>query len=287
MRKAGRVAAVVELSYYPVKGCAGSRASEAVLTPAGLLHDRSFMVTDEAGVFRSQRRDPRLAVVRPEIGASGDRLRLHAPGSESVEVAVDRTGRRRDVDLFGAPYKGIDQGDDAALWLSDVLGAPSRLVRVPPEHDRVTDGSTPGTSGYADSCAVHILSLSTLDRLNERIAAAGGAPLAADRFRPNIVIGGWAEPHVEDRVRHLRIGGGELGYAKPAIRCAVTMVDQETGAKAGPEPLRTLAGYRRAAGGGVAFGAKFAVLRAGTLSVGDEVDVVRHRTAPGSSVASA
>lgn len=268
------MAAVVELSYYPVKGCAGSRASEAVLTPAGLRHDRSFMVTSEAGVFRTQRRDPRLALVRPEIGVSGERLRLHAPGWESVDFAVDRTGVRRDVDLFGAPYKGIDQGDDAALWLSDVLGVPSRLMRVPPEHDRVTDGSTPGTSGYADSCAVHILSRSTLDRLNDRIAETGGEPLAADRFRPNIVIDGWDEPHVEDRVRRLRIGGGELGFAKPAIRCAVTMVDQETSAKAGPEPLRTLAGYRRAAEGGVAFGAKFAVLRPGTLSLGDEVDVV-------------
>jgi uncharacterized protein YcbX len=30
-----------------------------------------------------------------------------------------------------------------------------------------------------------------------------------------------------------------LGYAKLAIRCMVTMVDQRTGNKAGPEPLRT------------------------------------------------
>jgi uncharacterized protein YcbX len=51
------------------------------------------------------------------------------------------------------------------------------------------------------------------------------------------------------------------------------MVDQEFGAKAGPEPLRTLADYRRAAEGGVAFGAKFAVVRPGKLSVGDEVVV--------------
>ena len=51
------------------------------------------------------------------------------------------------------------------------------------------------------------------------------------------------------------------------------MVEQGTGAKAGPEPLRTLAGYRRATGGGVAYGTKYAVVRTGTLSVGDAVNV--------------
>ena len=66
----------------------------------------------------------------------------------------------------------------------------------------------------------------------------------------------------------------ELGYAKLAIRCAVAMVDQGSGVKAGPEPIRTLAAYRRTSCGGVAFGAKFSVLRAGKLTVADEVTVI-------------
>ncbi|MGW2560899.1 hypothetical protein ACWCXB_16965 [Streptomyces sp. NPDC001514] len=41
----------------------------------------------------------------------------------------------------------------------------------------------------------------------------------------------------------------------------------------GPEPLRTLADYRRAAPCGVAFGAKFSVLRPGKVSVGDDMVV--------------
>lgn len=231
------------------------------------------MVTDADGVFRSRWRLPRLALISPEISADGRRLTLHGPGIGRLAIDVDTAGARRDVVLFGTPYKGIDQGDEAAGWLSEFLGAPTRLVRVPPEHGRVTDGRTPGTSGYADSCAVHILSRSTLDLLNERMAARGAAPLPMDRFRPNIVIEGWGEPHAEDRVRHVVLGEAELSYAKLAIRCVVTMVDQRTGAKAGPEPLRTLADYRRAAGGGVAFGTKFAVLRPGKVSVGDQVSV--------------
>lgn len=267
------MARIVELSYYPVKGCAGMSVDDAVLTLSGLAYDRSFLVTSEEGVFRTQRKIPRLALVRPAISADGQRLTLHAPGRDALGIDVDTMGTRRDVVLFKAPFKGIDQGDEAARWLSGFLGVPSRLVRVPPEHDRVTDGLTAGTSGYADSCAIHLLSRSTLDLLNEQMAERGAGPLPVNRFRPNIVVDGWEEPHAEDRVRRITIGDAELGYAKLAIRCVVTMVDQETGVRAGPEPLRTLAGYRRSAAGGVAFGSKFAVLRPSKLSVGDEVNV--------------
>ena len=72
---------------------------------------------------------------------------------------------------------------------------------------------------------------------------------------------------------HGRIGDAELRCAKPAARCAVTTVDQDAGSKSGPESLKTLADYRRAAEGGLAFGAKFAVIEEGKLSVGDEVVV--------------
>lgn len=267
------MARVAELSYYPVKGCAGTSADEAVLTPAGLAHDRSFMVVDEEGVYRTQRRDPRLALVRPAVTADGAYLTLTAPGIQALRLRVDTSGPRRTVDLFGTVYRGIDQGAEAAGWFSDVLGAGSRLVRVPPEHDRVTDGLTPGTSGYADSSAVHLVSRATLRLLEAELTARGARPLPVNRFRPNLVVDGWDEPHAEDRARRIRVGAVELGYTKLAIRCAVTLVDQRTGTRAGPEPLRTLAGYRRAARGGVAFGTKYAVLRTGTLCVGDEVTV--------------
>ncbi|MBP2471362.1 uncharacterized protein YcbX [Crossiella equi] len=268
------MAKVVELTCFPVKGCAGASVADALVGPAGLAGDRSFMVTDETGVFRSQRRDPRLALVHPELRADGEQLVLRAEGFGSVEVAVDVTGPRAEVLMFNNPYSAIDQGSEAAAWLSEVLGEQSRLVRVPPEHGRVTDGLTPGTSGFADSNAVHLLSLSSLAGLNERIVDAGAEALPVSRFRANLVVDGWDAPHVEDEVRRLRVGDVELGYAKLAIRCAVTTVDQVLGVKRGPEPLRSLAKYRRAALGGVAFGSKYAVLRGGKISVGDELDVL-------------
>jgi uncharacterized protein YcbX len=268
------VARVAELRCYPVKSCAGISLPAAELTPAGLTHDRSFLVVSPEGVFRTQRRHPVLATIRPDIDATGEVLTLRAPGREPLAVPVEVTGPRRPVELFGAPYTGIDQGSAVAEWLSDVLGHESRLVRVPPEHHRITDGETPGTSGYADSSAVLVTGWGSWDLLNERIALRGGEPVAMARFRANIVLSGWVEPHVEDRVRRAEVGGAELGYTKLAVRCAVTTVDQDTGERAGPEPLRTLAEYRRDPAG-VTFGAKFSVTRPGKLAVGDELRVTR------------
>lgn len=282
------MAEVTDLIHYPVKGCAGTSVGDELLTPAGLAHDRSFMVINVDGVFRTQRVYPRLARIQPSIDADGTRLTLRSADERTrcgvVSIDVTTSATRRDVGLFGATFQGIDQGDDVAAWLSEFLGAPSRLVRVPPDHDRVTDGLTPGTSGYADSAAVLVLSHASLALLNRHIAENGASPLPMNRFRPNIVIGDrdghkgydddWsAVPHAEDRARQITIGGAALGYAKLAVRCAVTTVEQETGVRRGPEPLRTLAGYRRAVSGGVVFGAKFSVLRPGKVSLGDEVVV--------------
>ncbi|MFJ2648546.1 MOSC domain-containing protein [Streptomyces sp. NPDC087420] len=284
------MARVVELTTYPVKGCAGVELTEALMTEAGLAHDRGFMVVDGDGVFRSQRRDPRLAVIRPGIGANGDQLTLRVRGVEGPRVEdlcvdVDRTSASVGVEMFGTPYRAVDQGEAAARWLTHVLGAPSRLVRVPPDHTRATDGLTPGTCGFADSGAVHLISRASLTALNARITEGGGAALPMSRFRPNIVIdddrapeagagrGDASAPHHEDGFRRMTIGDTELGFTKLAIRCAVTLVDQPTGVRAGPEPLRTLALYRRATVGGVAFGTKYAVLRPGKLALGDLVDV--------------
>jgi len=267
------MANVAELISYPVKGCAGIPLSEAVLTQAGLAHDRTFMIIDEDGGFRSQRRDPRMAVIRPAISTDGGELMLSAPGAGELRVDVDLDSARRDVELFGKPYRGIDQGEDAAGWLSELLGTPCRLVRVPPEHERVTSGAIPGTCGYADGHAVLATSRASLDALNRRLAEEGEPPVPMSRFRPNIVIDGWEEPHEEDRARMISISDARLGYAKLALRCVVTTIDQSTGVKTGPQPLRAFAGYRRAVDGGVAFGSKFAVLRTGKLAVGDAVTV--------------
>lgn len=267
-------AVVSELVRYPVKGCAGTPLSAATVTTTGITHDREFMLVDPDGVFRSQRRDPAMAVVRPTVTEDGTRLVVAAPDTDPVEVDVVEDGPRVDVSLFGQWFgTGVDQGDAAAKWFSAVLGEQCRLVRVPPDHDRNGSGEHPGKVGFADAHALLLTAQASLVELNRRIAARGAHPIPMNRFRPNIVVAGWPDPHTEDRFRLMSIGTVELGYAVRAIRCAVPTVAQETGRRSGPEPTRTLADYRREPdfGGGVSFGVKAAVLGAGEIRIGDPV----------------
>jgi uncharacterized protein YcbX len=264
------MATVSALSRYPVKGCAGVPAQRLDLVATGPRYDRAFMFVTPDGLFRSQRSTPRLAVVRPDIVHDGTKLTLAAPGHADVTVDVLPDGPHVPVTVHTWSGFGIDQGDDAAEWAGTVLGEPVRLMRVPTDHERQVD-ERHGPVGYADSTPLHLTSLSSLDDLNARILERGADPVPMARFRPNIVVAGWATPFTEDGARTIRVGGAVLRYVKPDVRCQVTMVDQDRGEKDGPEPLRTLATFRRDPDGGVMFGVKLAVDTPGTIRVGDEI----------------
>jgi uncharacterized protein YcbX len=268
------VAKVAALAYYPVKGLAGIPVESAEVGRTGLLNDRLFMLVEPDGSFLSQRKLPAMATLHAEL--AGDRLRLSAAGAPSLELEIQYDGKRRDVSLFGKWFgQGVVQDAAADEWFTAQLGTPAALVRVTPEHERPGWGAHRGLTGYGDAHALMITSLSSLDGLNARIVEHGGEAIPMNRFRPNIVVSGWPEPHTEDKVLRMTAGAVEIGYSARGIRCAVPTVDQSTGAKSGPEPTRTLATYRRepAYGGGVSFGVKAAVLAGGTLRVGDEITV--------------
>jgi uncharacterized protein YcbX len=205
-----------------------------------------------------------MAAIRARVLDAG--IVLSAPGADDLEVDVASAGRTLAVDVEKWPGRGIDQGDAAAEWLSQFLDVPVRLVRQPP-----------GARTGADPTALLITSQSSLDGLNARILARGTAPVPMTRFRPNVIVTGWDEPHTEDRVASMTAGTAELGFGELAIRCAITLVDQLAGVRAGPEPLRTLADYRRGPGG-VTFGMKATVHTPGHITVGDHVTITAQRS---------
>lgn len=242
------------------------------MTPAGLAEDRTFMVVDAGGTFVSQRAKAEMALVRPTI--EGAKLRLSRPGAGDVVIDVQIDGKRFPVKVWNHQGDAVDQGDEAGAFFSDLLGGPYRLVRVPPGHARVGSGKARSPIAFSDSTAVTVASESSLDDLNARLGQSGAPPIPMNRFRPNVVVRGWTEPFTEDRARRMSVGGAHLEFAKLDIRCRVTTIDQDTGQLAGPEPLKTLATYRRdTEDGGVAFAMKAAVTEPGAVKVGDPVTV--------------
>jgi uncharacterized protein YcbX len=77
-------------------------------------------------------------------------------------------------------------------------------------------------------------------------------------------------PYAEDGWRRVRIGPVVFRLVKPCTRCTVTTIDQATGTPDGPEPLRTLAGYRNGEGG-VRFGMNLIAEGEGVVRAGYEV----------------
>jgi uncharacterized protein YcbX len=261
------MAFVSALTYYPIKGCAGILVEGTEVTMAGLLHDRLFAIVEPRGASVWQGEVRRMATIRAQLLHAGTTLALSAPGADDLAIDVSAEGPVRSVDVEKWPGTGIDQGDVAAQWLSDLLGKTVRLVREPARAIRART---------ADPTALLIASQSSLDGLNTRIQTRGASPVPMSRFRPNIVITGWPDPHTEDRVHRMTVGTTHVGFGELAIRCAVTTVDQESGHRAGPEPLRTLADYRRESEG-VSFGLKAAVLTPGHITTNDPIAVTEWR----------
>ena len=158
-------------------------------------------------------------------------------------------------------------------WLSDALGQPCKLVYMPDMARREVepDYNPPGTLvSFADGYPYLLAGEAALAELNGRLEA----PVGMARFRPNLVFRGGAA-YAEDAWADFRIGGLPFRAVRGCSRCGLVTIDPQTAAKS-PEPLRTLATYRTA-GGKVKFGQNVTGPAAGTLRVGDPVEVVTYK----------
>jgi uncharacterized protein YcbX len=257
------------LGLHPLKSGRALSPRSAIVEPAGLRHDRRWMVVDADGRFVSQREDPRLGRIVPTIEA--DALRLGAPAAPDLTVPLrPGPGPTRRVTIWGDEVAARGCGDAADAWLAARLGPGHRLVVLtddaprPADPDHARDGDT---VSFADGFPYLLTTTASLDELNRR----AGSALTMARFRPNLVVEG-APPFAEDRWRRIRVGEVVFRVAKPCARCVVTTLDPDT-LEAGPEPLRTLARFR-AADGKVHFGQNLLPDGGGTLRLGDPVEVL-------------
>jgi uncharacterized protein len=255
------------LYVYPIKSCAGVSLQGADLSATGLRHDRRWMLVDETGEFMSQRAHPRMALI--SVRFAPERMIVSAPGMPELEIPLrDETGNRIDVRVFGDTNKGELVGGEADRWFVEYLEFPCRLVHKPDDNPRLVDSSFAESGdqvSFADGFAFLLISEASLEDLNGRLEDS----LPMNRFRPNFVVRG-CEPYAEDGWSRLRIGSVPFRIAEPCPRCAITTVDQRTGAR-GKEPLRTLSTYRNTELGAV-FGRNLIHDTLGTVRVGDPVE---------------
>lgn len=270
---------VTALNLFPVKSCRGLAVTSAAVDGRGFIGDRRFLVVDADGRFLTQRAHPRMALIETALTA-GD-LILASSGHGSVRVPLQPTTQipqLKTVAIWRDTVTADDCGDEPAGWLSRMLGLPCRLVRAGAAYARPVaahklPATLPGTPApthevsFADAFPFMLLSEASLADLNARLAT----PLPMNRFRPSLVVSG-TEAYAEDAWGRFRIGEVVFHGATRCGRCVVTTTDQLTAERAA-EPLRTLATYRRDAGGDVMFGRNLVhETKTGRLAVGDEVE---------------
>lgn len=258
------------LYVYPIKSCGGVAVREWEVDERGPRHDRRWMLVDETGRFMSQRRYPRMALIRVRL--ERDYLVVSAPGMSSLRVPLHLpNGKPMLASVWEDLVETLPVSDDVDRWFGEFLGTRCKLVHMPDESVRPVDpdyGRVGDRVGLADGFPFLLISDASLTDLNSRLEQ----PLPMNRFRPNLVVAG-CEPFAEDDWKRIRIGSIGLRVVKPCARCAITTVDQGTGIT-GKEPLRTLATFRKV-GTKVHFGQNLIHDEVGILRVGDHVEVRR------------
>jgi uncharacterized protein YcbX len=257
--------------HYPIKSCRGFEVSASRLERMGLEHDRRMMVVSPEGDFLTQREQPRLALVTPEL--EDGILRLCAPGFDSFQFPVRTSGTPFPVNIWKSKgIHSIDQGEEAADWFSAWLGRPVRLVHFADGYQRRVSAdyavNADDHTGFADGYPILLASEASLADLNSRM----DAPLPMNRFRPNLVVDDCA-PFAEDTWKRIRIGAVEIAVVKPCARCVVTTIDKET-LERSKEPLKTLATFRKQPRG-VMFAQNAIPLGEGLLETGMPVEVLQ------------
>jgi uncharacterized protein len=231
----GRIAA---LGRYPLKSMRGEGLARARVDWHGLEGDRryAFVRAAHRGHFPwlTARELPRLVQYQPALADPDE------PARSAVQVTTP-DGETLPVDH-----------PQLAAELAALAGEPLHLLHL-------------GRGTY-DSSAISLFSTSSLASLS----AAAGQPLAAARFRANLLVEATGlEPYPEDGWlgRLLQVGDGPdaplLRVVRPIQRCVMINVDPDS-AERDPAVLRAVAQCHGANAGVYAL-----VERLGSVAVGD------------------
>lgn len=268
---------VAALYRYPLKSAAGVRCDSVELDRFGVRDDRRWMVIDGSGLPITQRELPALARLRARASPQGLDLAWGGPGGSHCTVPFPAENAPRFRVTIWEDELHLPVADDAANgWVRRILGREARLAYLPDDVERPVNPryAAPGDrTSLTDGYPLHLIGSGSMADLNARL----DEPVGVERFRPNVYIE-CPPPFDEDHWREVRVGEAVLRVVKPCPRCAVTTVDPALGTR-GKEPLRTLSTYRKREGG-VMFGQNALHAGAGTLRVGDPVEVLSRRGAP-------
>jgi hypothetical protein len=249
---------LVEIARYPVKSLQGELLSHGEIEPDGLRGDRRWGIRDDTtGKVLTARRAPQLLFATATL-APDDTPLIRLP----TGVTCQGPGRETDDALsawLGKPVRLVPAADAPAAraeFFADATDDASEAIEW-----------TMPVGRFVDAQPLLVLTTASV-----RAAAAlyPGGDWDLRRFRANLILEADGDGWVEDAwcgTSILRIGDVRLQPQEPCIRC--TMITRgQPDLDEDRDLFRTLARHHRGL-----FGVWTAVAAAGTVSVGEQVEV--------------
>jgi len=261
---------IKELYVYPIKSLKGISLDTAEITETGIKYDRYWMLTDENGLFITQREIPKLAMFHVRI--SSEYLVVQFK-NEKIKIPIKLAHKEmKACEIWEEKINGYKESDAINHWFSTILGQKVFLVRNAELPKRSIKNHIESFVNFTDSQQYLILGQSSLDNLNTKLDQS----ISIDRFRPNIVFSN-SDIHIEDSWSEIQIGTSKFTLTKACSRCNIITIDQET-SEAGKEPLKTLTKYRFKENN-VLFGQYLKLIASDDklLKVGDEITVLKEK----------
>ena len=249
----------------------------------GLKHNKRIAVYKKDPVIAriASNMEPgcRLSLITSRfVGPNEEDLCLSLDGHPDLCISFSNMESKERI--FGIRYKEVENdkreylriGDEADEWMSKILGIPVTVLHVPEtklsgEPNYPVYGSD---SGPVPVPPVHIISISTLQELNEK----SGKSVEMARLRPNIVVKN-SESGAEGFWKVIRIGDQlELEQTFMNPRCGVINV-LDGKMNTGVYDAIYRHGPFRDTRNRPCFGSYWKVLRPGKVHVGDKIVLLK------------
>lgn len=252
---------ITRLSTAPVKGLMLQHPRSIELTTQGAAGDRLFYLVDDTGELQSCTRNPGLYGLRAAYDHQSRRLEV-SRDDEVLLGGIIEAGTAVDTDMWGLRTISADAIADP-VWttlFSELVGRRVHLLQA-----------------RGSAYDVHPLTVLGTASVEELARHAGVPEVDSRRFRMLIEFSG-GHPHTEDswNGKRLEVGDAILRAGGPVKRCAATTRDPDSGA-VNLQTLRLITAYRGRQSSELGLGANFGIygeiLKPGTISIGDRLEV--------------
>ena len=215
---------------FPVKSLLGENLNECAITLEGVGGDRTHALVDVSSGKIASAKQPNLWRHLLEFAA-------RTASSAPLSIVIS------DADGNQIPHRAPDFGERLSKLLGrevkliDVRPAGIELNRARPDevmtqglnatvtHDVLAIAAAAPVGGFFDFAPLHLMTTASLDMIR---AAAPDASIAADRYRPNLVIDTLPSMAFAENQwigRRIRIGHSvRIEVIAPTPRCAVPML---------------------------------------------------------------